>query len=63
MKRLSVDLHEVFAVNGGKYVQCVYMREPGLIPMGKSRTRCPKCGAVVTPEENVTTTQPGEVRL
>ena len=28
-----------------RFVHCTYRREP--IPMGKSRTRCPVCGATV----------------
>ena len=45
------DYHHVLRVNGNRVVFCTYVTMTDFNPvlMGRARTRCPRCGATVTP--------------
>jgi len=41
--------HTVYRIRGSRQVRCLYISGAPFIQMGRSRTRCPECGAEVTP--------------
>ena len=45
---MLADWHEIFVEEGKRLVFCPYC--PGLdkaVPLGRARTRCPRCGATL----------------